>query len=110
MTRRLSPLATFCAVQLLGGIAAAAPAAPDPVARMADISGSGTLSGQAFLTAMGGEHGTCAGREVTVMSDDPPVEAVQAAGTVRRTICDTQDHFAFEGLGCTKSPYARERT
>jgi len=78
-------------------------------ARSANSGGLATLSGQAFLTSMGGEAVTCAGREVTILSDDPPArsagsEAVAAAaysGSVRsvlHTVCDNQGHFAFAGL------------
>jgi hypothetical protein len=54
-----------------------------------------TLSGQAFVTAQGGERVTCAGREVTVTPDAP----MRSAATVHRTICDSQGRFAFDGLG-----------
>jgi hypothetical protein len=78
-------------------------------AQSADFGGPATLSGRAFLTAMGGEAVTCAGREVTIAPNDQQPLPVNGNGMVgaadraaafsdRRAICDNQGRFAFTGL------------
>ena len=85
MARERLALVILCLAPLAGvGPAHAA-------ARSADVGGVATLSGQAFLTARGGEAVTCAGREVTALPDGP-------ADSARSTLCDSQGHFVFTGL------------
>ena len=73
--------------------------------QLAHFSAPATLSGQAFLTAMGGEQVTCAGSEVTILPSGQTVSLVNGGDAVavggeaaRRANCDNQGHFVFTGL------------
>jgi hypothetical protein len=104
MARERLALVILCLAPLAGvGPAYAA-------ARSADAGAVATLSGQAFLTARGGEEVTCAGREVTALPETREASPVSGAvvteapanggpaESARRTVCDSQGHFVFTGL------------
>ncbi len=74
MKSKIVSMAALCALPFLFSAARAA-----------------NLSGQAFVTAQGGETVTCAGREVIVVPDGK-------GAFPRRTLCDAQGHFAFANL------------
>ena len=90
------------------GVARAEPVvssgAPNATAAPAGASGPATLSGQAFVTARGGELVTCAGGEVSIapVIPDAAMEAATganpAAGSVRHATCDAEGRFTFQGL------------
>jgi hypothetical protein len=104
MARARLALVVLCLTPLAGAGPACA------AARSADAGGVATLSGQAFLTARGGEAVTCAGREVTALPDGREASPVSGAvvnktsanngptDSTRHTLCDSQGHFVFTGL------------
>jgi hypothetical protein len=89
MTIRTVSQLALCVVPLLTASTAFANRVAHDVA-----SGPAILSGEASVTAQGGEAVTCAGREVTLVPDG----AAPAASPVRRTICDSQGRFMFRDV------------
>ena len=94
-----------------------------PVTINADVSdadlapyrqaGTSVVFGQGFLRQQGGGVVTCAGEQVLLMPDLPPIrQAIEAYrhgsqvtmtgrswdNTARKTTCDAQGNFRFEGL------------
>ncbi len=100
------------AVVLLGcGVARPSLAAANTGMGAAADSGTASLTGSAFITAMGGEAVTCAGDDVTLVpasgrstttglvEDDLKLALVgEAAGAARHVRCNAAGQFALNGL------------